>query len=395
MNLIDMCTNPYILRIFYILTLVLKIITIVVPIIIIVTLTMKAFNAVTSGKEDSLKEMLPSAVKKIIAGLIIFLIPTIINFCISLIGDSSYEINLCETNLNLETITYYENLIPVEEKIQRLEQNPNQQNLASAQAAVSSVSDYAKEDTMLDYQQRISAAKNKVDSYDKQNECRRQGGTYKDGYCKIPPKVQKPEEGTNGSTSGGNNDGDYTSSGGTGVMVESNLLNGNYMVIEPAVSVKSYLNIVSSNRIAQNNDSSVYGGYCLAFSYIHAYSLYSGDTSKRAKDALDYVYASRFNGYENDDKSEVLANVYNELKQGKPVLIQVNGNKAGTSRHYVTVVGFKKDVKSANDLEESDLLIIDSWDGKLEPMGESGSRFMVTGAACHKKYSGYQMYYIE
>ena len=74
MNLIDMCTNPYILRIFYILTLVLKIITIVVPIIIIVTLTMKAFNAVTSGKEDSLKEMLPSAVKKIIIGTTIVII---------------------------------------------------------------------------------------------------------------------------------------------------------------------------------------------------------------------------------------------------------------------------------------------------------------------------------
>ena len=102
-----------------------------------------------------------------------------------------------------------------------------------------------------------------------------------------------------------------------------------------------------------------------------------------------------FNGYENDDKGAVLTNIYNELVQGKPVIIQVNGNKAGTSRHYVTVVGFKKDVRSARDLEESDLLIIDSWDGKLEPMGEQGSRFMVTGAACHKKYSGYQMYYVE
>ena len=200
----------------------------------------------------------------------------------------------------------------------------------------------------------------------------------------MPPKV------TIGSSGG-----DITSSPGTGSISESTLLNGNYMVIEPSVSVKSYLNTVSSNRIAQNNDSSIYGGYCLAFSYIHAYSLYSGDTSKRAKDAIDYVYASYFNGYVNDDKSAVLANVYNELMQGKPVLIQVNGNKAGTSRHYVTVVGFKKDVKSANDIEESDLLIIDSWDGKLEPMGESGSRFMVTGAACHKKYTGYQMYYIE
>ena len=98
--------------------------------------------------------------------------------------------------------------------------------------------------------------------------------------------------------------------------------------------------------------------------------------------------------YENDNKSAVLTNVYHELNQGKPVVIQVNGNTSGTSRHYVTVVGFKKDVKRASDLQESDLLIIDSWDGKLEPLGERYSRFMTTGAACKKEYSGYQMYYI-
>ena len=384
MNLIDMCTNPYILRVMFILVAVLKIVCIVVPIIIMGTTMVKAFNAVVSGKEDNLKEILPVTVKKIIAGLVIFFLPTILNMCFFLVGDSSYEINLCESNLNMETITYYETLLPVEEKILQLENNPTQQNLIAAQNAVQGVTSYAKEDTILDYQQRISDAKNKVDAYNKQLECRGQGGTYKDGYCKIPPKVQT-----------GSSGGDINSSPGSGTISESTLLNGNYKVIEPAVPVKNYLNTVSSNRIAQNNDSSVYGDKCLAFAYIHAYSLYSGDTSKRAKDSLSYVYASKFNGYENDDKSAVLANVYNELVQGKPVIIQVNGNKQGTSRHYVTVVGFKKDVKSARDIEESDLLIIDSWDGKLEPLGESGSRFMVTGAACHKKYSGYQMYYVE
>ena len=383
MNLIDMCTNPYILRVLYILVIVLRIVCIVVPIIIVATTMMKAFQTVISGKEDSLKEMLPFTLKKIIAGLVIFFLPTILNMCFSLVGDSSYEINLCETNLNLDTITYYETLIPIEEKIQRLENNPTKQNLTAAQNAVQGITNFATEDTMLDYQQRISAAKNKVDAYSKQLECRKQGGTYKDGYCKIPPKVQT------GSS------GDINSSSGTGIISESTLLNGNYKVIEPAVSVQSYLNVISSNRISQTNDTSIYGDQCLAFAYIHAYSLYSGNTSKRAKDSLDYVFASQFNGYENDDKSAVLTNIYNELVQGKPVIIQVNGNKAGTSRHYVTVVGFKKDVRSARDLEESDLLIIDSWDGKLEPMGEQGSRFMVTGAACHKKYSGYQMYYVE
>ena len=76
---------------------------------------------------------------------------------------------------------------------------------------------------------------------------------------------------------------------------------------------------------------------------------------------------------------------------GKPVVLQVNGNKAGTSRHFVTVVGFKDGVVSGSTLQETDLLIVDSWDGELESMDTEKSRFMTTGAACHKDYSGYRL----
>ena len=40
---------------------------------------------------------------------------------------------------------------------------------------------------------------------------------------------------------------------------------------------------------------------------------------------------------------------------------------------------------------KKDLLIIDSWDGKIESMDGEKSRFMTTGAACHKDYSGYRL----
>lgn len=92
---------------------------------------------------------------------------------------------------------------------------------------------------MMDYRRRITAAKAKVDAYDKIVECREKAGTWKDGYCRIPPKVERPTTGTSGN--GNNNDGDYTSSSGSGTISESTLLNGNYMVIEPPVSVKNIL----------------------------------------------------------------------------------------------------------------------------------------------------------
>ncbi len=408
MNLANLCTSPHFLRVLYILNLCMDIICIVVPIVIIVTLMMKAFNLVTSGDASKIKDLLKLSVNKIIAGLALFLLPTAIDFALSLINEDNIDLYACKTNTNLESIKYYEKLEPTELKIQKLEQNPTKQNLAAAQQAVSSITSFAKEDTILDYLQRITAAETKVDAYEKQTECRGKGGTYKDGFCKIPPKYEKPQENTgnngsngnsNGNSSNGNSDGSSSgtapSGGATGGLVDSNLLNGNYYVIQPAVGVKEYLNVIGQHRISQTHDTSIYGGYCLAFAYIHAYSLFSGNTSARAADAKGYKYASNFDGYVNDNKQEVLKNVYNELTNGRPVIIQVNGNKKGTSRHYVTVVGFKKSVKSGETITEDDLLIIDSWDGKLESMDGSSSRFMVTGKACRKKYSGYQMYYVE
>ena len=93
-----------------------------------------------------------------------------------------------------------------------------------------------------------------------------------------------------------------------------------------------------------------------------------------------------------DNKSEALKKIYSEIRNGNPVVLQVNGNTQGTVRHFVTVVGYNNNVKSASELTEKDLLIVDSWDGQLERMDTSTSRFMTTGAQCHKtKYSGYYL----
>lgn len=395
MTIFELCKTPGILRAIYIAGVILEIVTIVIPIIIIITLMMSAGKLIVSGKQDELKGIVPSAVKKIIAGLVVFLIPSILEFAFSLVPEELPSFNVCIANANMDTIEYYEELQPVEFKVQNAENNPSDATVAAAREALQKVTAIAKEDDMVDYLQRISAAEVKASENKDILACQSKNGTYKNGYCFVPKLPEKPNN--NGTNNGSDEDsGEFVGgTGGSGGMISIGQMNGEYDVVDTAISVEDYLNVVSSRRIAQNNDSSIYGGYCLAFSYIHAYSLFTGDTSKGAPDAIDYVYASKFKGYDNDNKDEVLKNVYNEISNGRPCLIQVNGNKAGTSRHYVTVVGVKKSVKNANDVTEDDLLIIDSWDGRLEGLGNNGARFMVTGAACKKKYSGYQMYYIK
>lgn len=169
-----------------------------------------------------------------------------------------------------------------------------------------------------------------------------------------------------------------------------NMLDGTWVVAKTATGLQSYASYVASNGVRQNVDTSKYGDSCLAFSYAHAYDLYTGSKTTTVQ-AGNYAHGGNFVDFINDDKSTVLNKIYDEIMKGRPVVLQVNGNKQGTSRHFVTVVGFKSGITSADSLTEDDLLIMDSWDGKIERMDTSTSRFMTTGAACRKDYSGYRL----
>ncbi len=177
---------------------------------------------------------------------------------------------------------------------------------------------------------------------------------------------------------------------GNGKVVNVNMLSGNWTVANTKTDLVTYANYIASKGVRQNVDTSKYTDYCLAFSYVHAYDLYNG-TKGTASMAGSYAHAGEFTDYINDNKSAVLSKVYSEISKGKPVILQVNGNKAGNRRHFVTVVGYKSNITDPTKLTEKDLLIIDSWDGKVERMDTSSSRFMTSGADCHKEYSGYRL----
>ncbi len=168
------------------------------------------------------------------------------------------------------------------------------------------------------------------------------------------------------------------------------ILDGEWVVAKTAITAEEYESYVLSHGVKQDANTAEWGDSCLAFAGAHAYDLYNGTTTSGGS-AANYAHAGSFEDYMSDNKQEVLAKIYDEIMNGRPMVLQVNGNKAGTSRHFVTVVGFKKGVTSASSLTEEDLLIIDSWDGKLERMDTDTSRFMTSGKDCNKDYSGYRL----
>lgn len=217
---------------------------------------------------------------------------------------------------------------------------------------------------------------------------------YQDMYFTKPGKytvkytkqVEVPEEESKVETPG------YTPSdkGGNGTKTIS-ALDDKWTVVNTKTSPEKYAESLQSRGVCQNSDTSKYGDKCLGFSDTHAWGLFTGNNSYTANDGCNYAGAANFKMYSNENKQSVLKVIYEEIKAGRPCILHVNGNKAGTSRHFVTVVGFREGCHP-DTMTEDDLLIIDSWDAKLERMDQSNSRFMTTGKACGKSdYTGWRV----
>lgn len=64
-------------------------IQIATPVLLLILISADMLRAVTSGKDEDMKKAQGNAVKRIIVGVIIFFIPTIVNLILNLIGSSA------------------------------------------------------------------------------------------------------------------------------------------------------------------------------------------------------------------------------------------------------------------------------------------------------------------
>ena len=99
----DLCEHSGVLYAIMILKLFIKVCKIVAPIILIITIIMSLTKAV--GNPDELKKVFPSAVKKFIAALLIFFVPTIVNYAMdNLANRDPNSFATCSTNANMDYI---------------------------------------------------------------------------------------------------------------------------------------------------------------------------------------------------------------------------------------------------------------------------------------------------
>lgn len=90
--------------------------------------------------------------------------------------------------------------------------------------------------------------------------------------------------------------------------------------------------------------------------YWYEYDVYGGGRGQSG------AYANRslanFNSKFETNKQTAFRDIYNRVKNGEPVVINVNGGRS-TGEHFVTVVGYTG-VVDPNNLSEANFLIIDS-----------------------------------
>ncbi len=122
--MVDICTSSGFLQALYILKNIFKIVCLIVPIILIFTITMDAYKLISNPGD--IKKVMPVVSKRLIAALIILFIPAIVNLTLNALGQSN-DVSACWNNANPDYIEAARN----REKSNRNNRNTTNSNEAT------------------------------------------------------------------------------------------------------------------------------------------------------------------------------------------------------------------------------------------------------------------------
>lgn len=166
MNILSICDNPDVLQVMRIINIVITIIKIAVPILLIIFIMIELIGAVAD--EEKFKKVTSGAVKKFIAALLIFLIPTFIQvIVVNVVGsnETNEEYKNCLKDLSVEQINkiYEKNAL---EAIVKAESTNNYSDYSNAVLLTHKIPD---KEVRTEYLNRLSAVKAKIDLINENN----------------------------------------------------------------------------------------------------------------------------------------------------------------------------------------------------------------------------------
>ncbi len=99
------CSNSGVLTIFTILGFAVTALKIVIPIILIILGMLDMGKAVTSGKDDEIKKQLVVFLKRAIAAIAVFFVPSIVGLIMQIINENLTDSNACGYSQCVQKIT--------------------------------------------------------------------------------------------------------------------------------------------------------------------------------------------------------------------------------------------------------------------------------------------------
>ena len=102
-NILGICDNAEILSVIRLVKILIDGIKIIVPIILIVTLSIDFMKATAAHDEDAVKKAASGAIRKAIAAIAIFMIPTFVGIIIN-VSSGDFEYKTCLANATIENI---------------------------------------------------------------------------------------------------------------------------------------------------------------------------------------------------------------------------------------------------------------------------------------------------
>lgn len=155
MNILGICNNVEVLKAFRIIRIVIQIIKIIVPILLIISAGLTFTKAVATGEN---KKAMQSVTRKIIASIIIFLVPTFIGVISKASNGEYIEVTNCiknSTKENIEKIAVSQ----AKELVSVAEKSLNRSDLYNARVAVNKIENKATYDA---YYQKLLAIEAKI-----------------------------------------------------------------------------------------------------------------------------------------------------------------------------------------------------------------------------------------
>ncbi len=174
---LSICTNPEVLSVMKYVKIVIDIIRIVVPIALIIALMVSFARAVAGKGDDELSNSLKSSVNKILAAVIVFLIPTFVNVIIATLDAKSIDFASCLNNATDENIR-----IAYNKQAETYVAIANESLLrADYNAAISKVNRLKDAEEQKKLQAQLEEIKEKVEDREKQDSII-MGGYVGDGF---------------------------------------------------------------------------------------------------------------------------------------------------------------------------------------------------------------------